>query len=139
MIEIYSKQKPNVLLHVIHRLVDVINRTTQRKDLIHSNEFIQCSSLKMNQGTTFKPHKHIWKPGAQQVIAQESWIVITGAVKCYFYDLDNTLLRTINLYNGDASFTLQGGHNYEIIEDNTIVYEYKTGPYEGQQLDKEFI
>ena len=25
------------------------------------------------------------------------------------------------------------------LEDNTIVYEYKTGPYEGQKLDKTFI
>jgi len=40
---------------------------------------------------------------------------------------------------GDASFTLYGGHTYEILEDDTIVYEYKTGPYEGQKLDKTFI
>ena len=40
---------------------------------------------------------------------------------------------------GDASFTLEGGHNYLILEDNTLVYEYKTGPYEGQALDKTFI
>jgi len=43
------------------------------------------------------------------------------------------------LYVGDASFTLEGGHNYEILEDNTLVYEYKTGPYEGQEFDKTFI
>jgi hypothetical protein len=27
---------------------------------------------------------------------------------------------------------LYGGHTYQILEDDTIVYEYKTGPYEGQ-------
>ena len=43
------------------------------------------------------------------------------------------------LNQGDASFTLYGGHNYQILEDDTIVYEYKTGPYEGQKLDKTFI
>ena len=32
-----------------------------------------------------------------------------------------------------------GGHTYEILESDTLVYEYKTGPYEGQKLDKEFI
>jgi hypothetical protein len=25
------------------------------------------------------------------------------------------------------------------LEDNTLVYEYKTGPYEGQEFDKIFI
>ena len=40
---------------------------------------------------------------------------------------------------GDFSVTLYGGHNYEILEKNTFVYEYKTGPYYGVKLDKEFI
>jgi hypothetical protein len=72
-------------------------------------------------------------------IAQESWIVIKGSVKCIFYDVDDTIIAEPILYPGDASFTLGVGHNYLILEDNTIVYEYKTGPYEGQELDKKFI
>tara|TARA_R100000734_G_C3316830_1_gene109527 strand:+ start:1720 stop:2139 length:420 start_codon:yes stop_codon:yes gene_type:complete len=139
MEKIYSKIQPNKLLHVVHRLTDVINRKSQRVDLINEDEFIQCSSLKMPRGTTFKAHKHIWKNGEDNVIAQESWVVIIGSVKCYFYDLDDTLLETVTLFVGDSSFTLAGGHNYEILEDNTIVYEYKTGPYKGQELDKTFI
>ena len=115
--KIYSKIQPDKLLHIVHRLTDVINRKTQRVDLINPDQFIQCSSLKMSKGTTFKAHKHIWKSGPTDVIAQESWVVFVG----------------------DVSFTLSGGHNYEILEDSTIVYEYKTGPYEGQILDKEFL
>jgi hypothetical protein len=93
----------------------------------------------MEKGKTFKPHKHIWKERTRNVIAQESWIVIQGSVKCIFYDIDDQILATPILYPGDASFTLEGGHNYEILENDTLVYEYKTGPYEGQQLDKQFI
>ena len=137
--KIYSKIQPDKLLHIVHRLTDVINRKTQRVDLINPDQYIQCSSLKMSKGTTFKAHKHIWKSGPTDVIAQESWVVIMGSVKCYFYDLDDSLLETVNLFVGDVSFTLSGGHNYEILEDSTIVYEYKTGPYEGQILDKEFL
>ena len=40
---------------------------------------------------------------------------------------------------GDCSMTFEGGHTYSILEDDTVVYEYKTGPYFGQILDKEFI
>ena len=43
----------------------------------------------MNEGKTFKPHKHIWKERTRNVIAQESWIVIQGSVKCIFYDINN--------------------------------------------------
>jgi len=136
MIEYYSKVDPTKLLHVVVRKEDL---KPGRKDIIPENHFIQCSHLNMEKGKTFKPHKHIFKNRTRDVIAQESWIVIQGKVKCIFYDLDDTILVEPILEPGDASFTLEGGHNYEILEDNTLVYEYKTGPYEGQALDKTFI
>jgi hypothetical protein len=110
-----------------------------REDIVEENQFIQCSILQMEKGKTFKPHKHIWKERTRNVIAQESWIVVQGSVKCIFYDIDDTLIAEPVLYPGDASFTLEGGHNYEILEDDTLVYEYKTGPYEGQLMDKIFL
>ena len=55
------------------------------------------------------------------------------------YDIDDTLLCEHIVKAGDITITLEGGHGYEIMEDNTMVYEFKTGPYEGQSLDKVFI
>ena len=136
MENIYSKIDPTKLLHVIVRKE---NLTPGRVEVINKDQFIQCALLNMEKGKTFKPHKHIWKERTRNVIAQESWIVIQGSVKCIFYDIDDQILATPILYPGDASFTLEGGHNYEILENDTLVYEYKTGPYEGQQLDKQFI
>lgn len=134
--KIYSKIEPTKLLHIVNRLVNI----TGRDDIIPEDNFIQCAALKMEKGKTFPPHKHITKDRHYlEQIAQESWIVIKGRVKCKFYDIDNTLIAEPILEPGDASFTLYGGHTYEILEDDTLVYEYKTGPYEGQELDKEFI
>ena len=136
MIKIYSKIKKDLLLHVIYRLNDFNNR----QEIIESNNFIQCSSLKMEKGKTFPPHKHIKKERFyKEQIAQESWVVIKGKVKCILYDIDDSIIDTPVLFPGDASFTLCGGHTYEILEEDTLVYEYKTGPYEGQKYDKEFI
>jgi len=136
MEKIYSKIKPHKLLHIVNRLSDIDGRT----DVIPSDNFIQCATLKMGNGKTFDPHKHIIKDRHYpEQIAQESWVIIKGKVKCIFYDLDNTIIATPILNEGDASFTLYGGHTYEILEEGTIVYEYKTGPYEGQKLDKIFI
>ena len=39
----------------------------------------------------------------------------------------------------EATFTFEGGHNYEIQENDTRILEYKTGPYLGQEHDKVFI
>ena len=136
MEKIYSKVEPQKLLHVINRLSEIENRT----DVVPEDNFIQCATLKMESGKTFRPHKHISKTRTHEnQIAQESWVVIKGSVKCIFYDLDDTIIAEPVLYPGDASFTLYGGHTYQILEDDTIVYEYKTGPYEGQKLDKVFL
>lgn len=136
MEKIYSKVEPDKLLHVINRLNEINGRT----EVIPENNFIQCATLKMEKNKTFPPHKHITKDRHYtEQIAQESWIVIKGSVKCILYDIDDQIIATPILYPGDASFTLYGGHTYKILEEDTIVYEYKTGPYEGQSLDKTFI
>lgn len=136
--KIYSKIETDKVLHIIHRIEQA--EDVQRNDLIDSNNFIQCSFLKLKKDLTFKPHKHIFKKREyENQIAQESWVVIKGSVKCIFYDLDDSIIAEKVLHQGDASFTLLGGHNYVSLEDDTIVYEYKTGPYEGQEYDKTFI
>lgn len=136
MEKIYSKYDSEKLLHIIVRKDDLV---FGRTEVVPENNFIQCALLNMNEGKTFKPHRHIFKERTQNVIAQESWIVVQGSVRCIFYDVDDQIIAEPILYPGDASFTLEGGHTYTILEDNTLVYEYKTGPYEGQELDKVFI
>lgn len=125
------------LLHIINRKSDI---KKERCDLIDSKEYLQCSIMKLDSGKKFRPHRHIRRNiNHTNYIPQESWIVIQGSVKCFFYDLDNTLIAEIVLNAGDASFTLDGGHTYEILEDNTLIYEYKTGPYYGIEVDKIMI
>jgi hypothetical protein len=134
MEKIFSKIKPDLLLHLIYRLNEVDGRTNIAPD----EEFLQLASIKMKKGQTFKAHKHIILEKNTN-IAQESWLVIKGSVKCIFYDIDDNIISEPILYPGDCSMTFRGGHNYLILEDDTVVYEYKTGPYMGQQLDKAFI
>lgn len=136
MEKIYSKINGQ-LLHQIIRLKEI---TSGRINLSEDDKYIQCAALNLPKNQTFKPHKHNANPrNEQNYIPQESWCVIKGSVKCIFYDIDNNIIAEPILNAGDASFTYFGGHNYFILEDNTIVYEYKTGPYLGQSLDKTFI
>jgi hypothetical protein len=136
MIKFYSNVDPTLLLHVVNRLSDIEGRT----EIIPDDNFLQCASLKFEKCRTFPPHYHIKKERHyKEQIAQESWVVIKGRVRCIFYDIDHQVIATPILEPGDASYTLYGGHTYEILEEGTIVYEYKSGPYEGQELDKRFI
>lgn len=132
--KIYSKISGEVL-HLVFRKADFKNG---RVDIINPDNFLQCSALSFEEGKTFKPHKHNYRKNNRDIIAQESWIVISGSVMCVFYDIDDTIIETVRLEAGDASFTLKGGHTFRILEDS-LIYEMKTGPYEGQLIDKTFI
>ena len=132
---LYSKIEPTLLMHIINRARDI---QQGRVDLVPPDEFIQCAAIRMDQGKTFKPHHHI-KNVKVTTITQEAWVVIRGMVQVTLYDVDNSVLHTDILEPGDCSMTLFGGHNYLAMHDNTIVYEYKTGPYTGQDDDKVMI
>lgn len=132
---IYSKVNPEIILHIINKLEHI---TKQRADIIPDNQYLQLSTLRLPKDKTFKPHKHI-KLIRETDITQESWVVIKGKVKAILYDIDDTVIHEEILNPGDCSITLRGGHNYLSMEEDTIVYEYKTGPYFGQEKDKVFI
>lgn len=142
---IYSIAQPSILLHIIHRASDI---TEVRKDVVSPEQFLQMAAMKLPAGKTFKPHKHHMRLfdapqlGDKRLAnyrTQESWVVIKGKVKCILYDINDEIIAESVLEPGDCSITLRGGHNYLVMEDDTLVYEYKTGPYEGQEKDKTFI
>lgn len=133
---IFSIKDPEILLHAIIRKSDI---NKPRQDISTPEMFMQVATLNLNKDATFKPHKHIWKQSPPTHIAQESWIVISGSVRCTFFDLNDKIIAEPILMPGDASITWFGGHTYTILEDNTQVVEYKTGPYRGIELDKVHI
>ena len=135
MKKIYSKIEPGILLHQVFRFNQI---SKEREDIVPEDEFLQLAILKMQRGKTFRAHKHIIKEKLTN-IAQESWVVIKGSVKCIFYDIDDTIIEEVIIKEKDLSMTFRGGHNYEILEKDTIVYEFKTGPYLGINYDKKLI
>lgn len=132
---IYSKIDPLLLLHIVNKQSEI---SEIRSDMTPDNEFLQVSCFKLNSGKTFKAHRHI-ENLRNSTITQESWIITKGKIKAFLYDIDDTILEEVVLESGDCSITLRGGHNYLCLEDDTLVYEYKIGPYNGQDKDKVFI
>lgn len=134
---IYSKIQPAKLLHIINRKEDIINK---RQDLVPINNFLQMATFKLDKGKTFRAHKHlIQKNNFNERLSQEAWICINGSFKAILFDLDDTILAEKILKLGDCSITLYGGHTYECLENDTLILETKTGPYECVERDKIFI
>ena len=101
---------------------------------------MQLCYLNLNKKNEFLAHKHFWKPNnKKKIIVQDSWVLIKGSAKVLFYDLDDKFLTSKTLKPGDVSITFAGGHKLDILKNDTIIYEHKNGPYEGQQKDLKYL
>ena len=132
MQKIFSKD--GKLLHIYFNSSSF---TDNRIDICPSEEFMQISCLNLKGGKKFDAHQHI-ENIRETSITQESWVVIKGRVKVYYYDTNSELIATTILEQGDCTVTFGGGHNYECLDD-ALVYEFKNGPYLGKSKDKELL
>jgi len=109
-----------------------------RTDLSPDEEFLQVSGRRLSKGTLVPAHKHN-SIDRKTDITQEAWLVLKGKVKGIFYDLDDTILHESILTDGDCIVLYRGGHSLEVLDEGTVFYEIKTGPYYGVDVDKEKI
>jgi oxalate decarboxylase/phosphoglucose isomerase-like protein (cupin superfamily) len=91
-----------------------------------------------DKGKLLKPHLHIKNPRKIEK-TQEMIYVISGRAKVSLYREDGSLLGSLIAQEGDIVFHAEGGHGYEILEDNTKVVEMKNGPFTGVESDKQLI
>ena len=132
---INSMVEPNIMLH---QVVKPKKLSSGRINISPEHESLQVAHIGLKFNQTFKAHKHVFHD-RNMPMAQESWVVISGRVKVFHYDLDDKIINESILLPGDCTITYRGGHNYLALEDNTLVYEIKTGPYHGVENDKKFI
>tara|TARA_R110000824_G_scaffold167926_2_gene344995 strand:+ start:3345 stop:3761 length:417 start_codon:yes stop_codon:yes gene_type:complete len=135
MQKIYSKIDPNLLLLVINRKGEI---DIQRTDLSPAEQYMQVATKKLAKNTFFKPHKHNHLERTTTT-TQEAWVFLDGKVNAKFWDIDDGLIYETILLAGDCAVVFHGGHSFEVLEDNTILYEFKNGPYYGTEKDKTYI
>ena len=130
--KIYSKIEPDKILLSMIRLNEI---DEIRKDISPDDEFIQVSGRILNSNFKVKPHKHLNQKRVT-TLTQEAWVVLKGKIKAKFFDLDDKLIFETVLQDGDCVSIFRGGHSLEVIDNNTIFYEFKNGPYYGATNDK---
>ena len=135
MERVYSKVDEDKLVLALMRYDEI---SEYRTDLSPDDEYLQISGRKLEKGLKVKAHKHI--PIERKTnINQEAWVVFEGCIKGTFYDLDDSVLYETKIGKGDVIVLFRGGHSLEVLDEDTIFYEFKTGPYNGTKSDKEDI
>ena len=74
--------------------------------------------------------------GRESSRTYETLYIISGAIDAEIYDMNQELVDTIRVNQGEILILLESGHGYKTLEDNTTVLEVKNGPYFGAEKDR---
>lgn len=131
-----------VLLHEVLKLTGkeapILN--LNRIDFSDPAEFLQGAIIEIPANSSFRAHVHLErKRSFSHLRAQESWVVIRGQVEVDYFTEDGSFITKEELNAGDISISFRGGHGYRTLSADSLVYEFKSGPYEGVEIDKVFL
>ena len=98
-------------------------------------DFVQVLSWNYGEGKMLQSHIHIESPRIA-ARTQEAIIVLSGRLRANLYDEERQLLSSIVVGMHECMVFLAGGHGYEILQEDTKVFEVKNGPYPGLNSDK---
>ena len=98
---------------------------------------LQIARWNHPKGYQCKPHIHNESPKTIYMV-EEAIFVRGGELRVTFYGEDGEPIATRILREGDICHTLDCGHGYEVLTDDTRVFEFKNGPFPGDdEYDKE--
>lgn len=99
------------------------------------DEFIQIGSWKYKPGKKLFAHNHFVKERRANR-TQEAVVILKGSLKVSIYDENDNFMDYIHAKTGDVVVLLNGGHGYEIVEEDIVTIEIKNGPYLGAENDR---
>jgi cupin fold WbuC family metalloprotein len=89
----------------------------------------------LQPGTYIRPHKHPLEH------ASESLVLIQGSIQFYTFDEDGNVLTKNKIqskpFPGVVDIEPNVWHSFIVLEENTILFECKKGPYDAE-ADKVF-
>jgi cupin fold WbuC family metalloprotein len=119
----------------ICKFINANEATQHRSDFSSTDSALQVSLRLLSNNVKVPPHAHM-QVEKKYEIQNESWFIFSGKVLALIYDLNDELLSKLTLSAGDLIVFYNGGHSLEVLVDNTIFIEHKSGPYLGAENDK---
>ena len=120
---------------IIFSLFKFNNFKKNRIDFTPETEYLQASCSLLNKNKKIQSHKH--KSNKRTInITQEAWLIFRGSIKAKFFDIDDSHFEEIVLTSGDCVVLFNGGHSFNTLDEDTILYEFKNGPYFGAIKDR---
>ena len=93
------------------------------------NDDVQRLLNALEPGTVMPIHRHTH--------TEETYMLLRGALKVFFYNNDKQLMDTFDLnpLKGKYGIHIPTGqwHSLEVIEQGTVIFEVKKGPYSSLQ------
>ena len=88
----------------------------------------QLAIMKYGKGYCIQPHYHL---PIERVIhgTPETLIIKKGALKVIFYDEDQSKIDSTILFENEIIMLINGGHGFEVLQDETEIIEIKQGPF----------
>jgi len=134
--KIYSKINPGLILSIIHLHESSSGSltTTKRTEITDPSYFLQAGFFEIPANTDFKAHKHNHQERKTDQ-THEAILIFKGSAEISIYDTDNSFVEKVKLKEGDSTVIINGGHKLKTLSE-TLLFEFKNGPYMGPDKDK---
>jgi len=93
---------------------------------------LQIARWNHPKGYRCKPHIHNIIPKTIHMV-EEAIFVRRGELQVTFFAEDGEPIAQRTLWEGDICHTLDCGHGYTVMTDDTRVFEFKNGPFPGDK------
>lgn len=131
-----KKIEKNGVIYAVYDSLDTLEKGSVWYG--EDKEWLQVSRMQHDRGKVVLAHIHKLRPRTIEH-TQECLIDIRGSAKASIYDKDKNFLDSFILKTGDIVVFYRGYHGLEVLEDGTVYFEIKNGPFTGINEDKEFI
>ena len=115
--------------------VVIYGESDDRTNLIEPDQIIQASLIKMTRFQSVPSHEHL--PIERYTSGTgEGWLVLNGSFEAEIFDIDRTSLGKYLLKKFDMILMFNGGHSLHATKKNSVIFEFKNGPFKGSDSDK---
>ena len=106
-----------------------------RTNLTEPDKLIQASLIKISRFQSVPRHMHL--PIERYTVGtNEGWLVLNGEFEAEIFDINHSSRGRYLLKKFDMILMFQGGHSLRAIKNNSVIFEFKNGPFKGSDSDK---